>query len=192
MGSRIRGPRMMESRDTPLPTEIMFQLPKSPAGTEAFAAASRFLDQRGFRVIQADLARPWGGFFVIDEAQCERFLADFFPNGEAAGLPAGVRLSPKILMVAPGQRLSWQYHHRRSEIWRVIAGAVGVSVSPSDSQPPTRKLALGESVRIGAGDRHRLLGLDGWGAVAEIWRHEDPDHPSDEADIVRLSDDYGR
>ena len=28
--------------------------------------------------------------------------------------------------------------------------------------------------------------------VSEIWQHTDPNNPSDENDIVRISDDYGR
>ena len=40
--------------------------------------------------------------------------------------------------------------------------------------------------------RHRLIGLDGWGIVAEIWRHTDAENPSDEDDIVRVQDDFGR
>ena len=28
--------------------------------------------------------------------------------------------------------------------------------------------------------------------VAEIWQHTDPEHPSDEDDIIRLQDDFGR
>jgi hypothetical protein len=28
--------------------------------------------------------------------------------------------------------------------------------------------------------------------VAEIWQHTDPDHPSNEDDIVRVQDDFGR
>ena len=42
------------------------------------------------------------------------------------------------------------------------------------------------------GERHRLIGLEGWGIVAEIWQHTDPENPSDEDDIVRLQDDFGR
>lgn len=40
--------------------------------------------------------------------------------------------------------------------------------------------------------RHRLVGLETWGVIAEIWMHSDPDAPSDENDIVRLEDDFGR
>jgi hypothetical protein len=37
-----------------------------------------------------------------------------------------------------------------------------------------------------------LIGLEGWGVVAEFWQHTDPDYPSDEDDIVRVQDDYSR
>ena len=49
-----------------------------------------------------------------------------------------------------------------------------------------------EVVSLQQGERHRLIGTQGWGVVAEIWMHTDPNHPSDEADIVRLQDDYSR
>jgi hypothetical protein len=42
------------------------------------------------------------------------------------------------------------------------------------------------------GERHRLIGLENWGVVAEFWQHTDPEHPSDEDDIVRVQDDYKR
>jgi len=42
------------------------------------------------------------------------------------------------------------------------------------------------------GERHRLVGLDDWAVVAEIWVYEVPGHPTDEDDIVRVRDDYGR
>jgi hypothetical protein len=42
------------------------------------------------------------------------------------------------------------------------------------------------------GERHRLIGLDDYGVIAEIWQHIDTENPSDEDDIVRVQDDYGR
>ncbi len=52
---------------------------------------------------------------------------------------------------------------------------------------------MGEIIKLKVGERHRLVGLPGgWGAVAEIWQHTDPDNPSNEEDIVRLKDDYNR
>jgi len=94
--------------------------------------------------------------------------------------------------VAPGTRLSWQYHHRRSEIWRVLSGRVGVVRSLTDEEGPLMELAEGDQVRLAVEERHRLVGLDGWGILAEIWRHEDAANPSNEDDIVRVSDAYGR
>jgi mannose-6-phosphate isomerase len=42
------------------------------------------------------------------------------------------------------------------------------------------------------GERHRLVGLEDWGVIAEIWQHTDASNPSDESDIVRVQDDFGR
>jgi mannose-6-phosphate isomerase len=101
-------------------------------------------------------------------------------------------MQPKFLMVAPGKRLSWQYHHRRAEVWRVMTGPVGVMDSLTDEPGPVRTLAAGDMVTMAVEQRHRLIGLDDWGVVAEIWQHTDAAQPSDEADIVRVSDDFGR
>jgi mannose-6-phosphate isomerase-like protein (cupin superfamily) len=95
-------------------------------------------------------------------------------------------------MVAPHSRLSWQYHHRRSEIWIVIGGETAVITSDDDHQREQRTLELGSFIRLRQGERHRLIGLDSWGIVAEIWQHTDPQNPSDEDDIVRVQDDFGR
>ena len=102
------------------------------------------------------------------------------------------KLSPKILVVQPNKRLSWQYHHRRAEIWRVISGNVGVVTSPTDTEGKKVELSEGESIRLAQGQRHRLVGLNDWGIVAEIWQHTELDHPSDEDDIIRVQDDFGR
>lgn len=140
-----------------------------------------------------DFERPWGGFFVINEEQTDRFSSLFFPDVTLDDLQrGGNKLSPKILAVEPGQRLSWQYHRRRAELWRVIAGPVGIITSPNDEQKPVTMLMPGVAVQFDSLVRHRLVGLDNWGVVAEIWQHTNPDWPSNEADIVRLEDDFGR
>jgi hypothetical protein len=55
-----------------------------------------------------------------------------------------------------------------------------------------RSYAPGEVLRLELGERHPLIGLETWGVVAEIWQHIDAASPSDEHDIVRVSDDYDR
>ena len=151
-----------------------------------------FLVALGYEIVAFDDRRPWGGFLVVSEDQARRFIGDFFPGVDPDGFGTGVRLSPKLLLVAPGTRLSWQYHHRRSEIWRVVAGRVGVVRSFTDEEGPLMELEEGDQVRLAVEERHRLVGLEGWGILAEIWRHEDAAKPSNENDIIRVSDDYGR
>lgn len=136
--------------------------------------------------------RPWGGFFVIDENGARKFIDTFFHELEENEFSQGKKLSPKILIVGPGKRLSWQYHHRRAEIWKLIGGRAGVSTSDNDEEKDMNLLNKGDVIRLKQGERHRLIGLDQWGIVAEIWQHTDPESPSDENDIVRLQDDFGR
>lgn len=159
---------------------------------EIFQQMAQQLDSEGFSIVKKDETRPWGGFFVIDESQAHRFIETYFPGVPLSDFEGFEKLSPKFLIVAPSKRLSWQYHHRRSEIWRLIYGVAGVMTSPTDEQSEVKKLEMGEIVRLECGERHRLVGLDNWGVLAEIWQHTDPDHPSDEDDIVRVQDDFGR
>jgi mannose-6-phosphate isomerase-like protein (cupin superfamily) len=158
----------------------------------AFDKAQKDLDTLGFKVVDKDFNRPWGGFFVIDESQASRFASHFFPEVKFDDLKISGKLSPKILMVQGNQRLSWQYHHRRAEIWKLVGGEAGVVISATDEQGSLKKLNTGEIIRLQQGERHRLVGLDGWGMVAEIWQHTDAKNPSDENDIVRVQDDFGR
>ena len=146
----------------------------------------------GFEIISKDLEKPWGGFLVINESQAQDFANKFFDGLNVDSLKIGGKLSPKILIVNPNSKLSWQYHHRRAEIWRVYKGRVGVSKSMNDNEQPMLILNEKDQIELKQGERHRLIGLDDFGVVSEIWQHTDRDNPSDEEDIVRLSDDYGR
>ena len=146
----------------------------------------------GFEIIDKDFERPWGGFLVISEKQAQEFADKFFDGINVENIKIGGKLSPKILVVSPNSKLSWQYHHRRAEIWRVYKGEVGVSRSFDDNEKPLKKLITGDQIELKKGERHRLIGLDDFAVIAEIWQHTDPENPSDENDIVRLSDDYGR
>jgi mannose-6-phosphate isomerase-like protein (cupin superfamily) len=145
-----------------------------------------------FKISTKDFSRPWGGFFVLDENQADLFIETYFPTYKKEELMLGNKLSPKILVVEPGKRLSWQYHHRRAEIWRVVEGEVGVVMSENDEQTEPTLFEPGDIIILATGQRHRLVGLNDWGVIAEIWQHTDPEHPSDEDDIVRLQDDFGR
>jgi mannose-6-phosphate isomerase len=160
--------------------------------SSVFKNVEDFLTASGFKIVGKDFNRPWGGFFVIDETQAVKFGAEFFPGIDTGSLKIAGKLSPKILMVQPEKRLSWQYHHRRAEIWKLVAGTAGVVMSDTDKETEVKTLSIGEIVRLEQGKRHRLVGLDGWGMISEIWQHTDAANPSDEDDIIRVQDDFGR
>ena len=157
-----------------------------------FDTVAQRLQIEGFNVINRDENRPWGGFFVIDEAQAQQFADTYFDGLNSESLRIGGKLSPKILIVAPNTRLSWQYHHRRAEVWQVVTGAVGVKTSDSDVEGLMKEYQPKDQIKLNQGERHRLVGLSDWGVVAEIWQHTDAKNPSDENDIIRVQDDFGR
>ncbi len=159
---------------------------------EVFDRVAAMLESMRLRTVNVDTTRPWGGFFVIEEADAAAFIQAFFPHLTREELAISGKLSPKILVVAPEKRLSWQYHHRRAEIWKLIGGTAGVVTSDTDEEKQTTHLQIGDIIQLKQGERHRLIGLGGWGILAEIWRHTDAAHPSDEEDIVRVQDDFGR
>ncbi len=105
--------------------------------------------------------RPWGSF--------ERFT-----KGEIS--------SVKIIRVAPGKRLSLQYHHKRDEFWRVLEGSGTMTVG--DAELPAE---VGSEFEIPRGAKHRAAAGPEGVVFLEIALGD-----FDEEDIVRLEDDYGR
>lgn len=136
-----------------------------------------------------DLDKPWGAYFALQESDTKKFAKLFFNN---LTLDFSHPLKPKFLIVAPHKRLSWQYHHRRSELWKVLIGPIAISLSSNDYETAPKTYDCNELIHIPILTRHRLIGLNNWALVAEIWEHEQIDNPSTEEDIVRLQDDFSR
>ena len=157
-----------------------------------YLKTQKIVESFGFKVVSKDFQRPWGGFLVIDENQAQDFSNHFFKRIDIEDLKISGKLSPKILMVKPDARLSWQYHHRRAEIWRVFKGEVGIITSEDNTENEMKVYSEGDQITLKQGERHRLIGLDDFGVVAEIWQHTDKKNPSNEEDIVRVQDDFGR
>lgn len=157
-----------------------------------FEHVAEYLHHKDLKISKQDNTRPWGGFFVIEENEAGKFIELYFPGFTETELKISGRLSPKILIVAPGKRLSWQYHNRRAEIWKLIGGTAGVITSDTNEEKNPTTLSLKNIILLKQGERHRLVGLESWGIVAEIWQHTDTENPSDEEDIIRLQDDFGR
>ena len=157
-----------------------------------FEHIAEYLHLQNIKINKQDNTRPWGGFFVIEENEAEKFINLYFPNLTKEALDISGKLSPKILVIAPEKRISWQYHHRRAEIWKLIGGTAAVVKSDTDEEKETQYLKIGDVIQLEQGERHRLIGLESWGVIAEIWQHTDAENPSDEDDIVRVQDDFGR
>ena len=110
---------------------------------QVFKKVALILTDANFTIVDKDESRPWGGFFVIDESQAVQFAKHFFPEENLNEIKITDKLSPKILIVAPHKRLSWQYHHRRAEIWKCISEQVSVATSDTDEQKHLHLLKKG-------------------------------------------------
>lgn len=151
--------------------------------SELISQTEKYLSNKNLNISQKDITKPWGAYWYISPESTNDFLKSYFPDFQSKELP----ISPKILLVEPKKRLSLQLHHRRSEEWHVIQGPVKVVAGEKELILDTN-----QSVTLKVGENHRLCGLDQAGIVAEIWIHTDSNNPSDEADIVRLEDDFSR
>ena len=157
-----------------------------------FTSNYEIIKSQKLNIIDKDTERPWGGFFVISEHNAQDFSNIYFNCLNTEELKISGKLSPKILIIAPNKRLSWQYHNRRSEIWKVLNGEIKVVTSHDDIERKEKILKEGDEISLYKGERHRIIGLEDYAVVAEIWIHTDKDNPSDENDIVRVQDDFDR
>ena len=113
--------------------------------------------------------RPWGSFEnLLDEDYCK----------------------VKRLIVIPGQRLSSQYHHKRSEAWVVVQGQATITLEEKDSYMTEHiSGSPGQVIKIPVRTIHRL---ENKGKEDLIIIETQTGTYFGEDDIVRLKDDYGR
>lgn len=90
----------------------------------------------------------------------------------------------KSIIVKSGQKLSLQYHHRRSEHWIVVRGRIIAQVGDDFHTIDTNR-----SIYIPKGVKHRIINrsMD----EAELIEVQVGSYLGED-DIVRLEDDYGR
>ena len=106
------------------------------------------------------------------------------PWGTYATLKQEDGYQVKRITVAPGQKLSLQYHHMRAEHWVVTQGKAIVQVGDEELET-----GPGEYRYIPRGEKHRLTNIgDGQLVLIEVQVGE----YLGEDDIVRLEDIYGR
>lgn len=96
----------------------------------------------------------------------------------------GERYVGKILHVAKGHKLSWQYHEIKDETIYLLSGSVDFETETEQEARHTLRLLPGQAVHVEPKRRHRLIAREDSdlleASTPEIW------------DVVRLSDDYGR
>lgn len=107
--------------------------------------------------------RPWGTYRVLHE---------------------GPRFKMKEIVVHPGETLSLQMHHHRSEHWIVISGTAKVTCGKEETM-----VYSNESTYIPVGSTHRL---ENPGKVDVILIEVQCGDYVGEDDIVRFDDRYGR
>ena len=107
--------------------------------------------------------RPWGHYLSVVEDN---------------------RWQVKLIQVKPGEKLSLQMHHHRSEHWVVVSGTAKVEV---DSK--VEILSENQSVYIPLGSKHRLSNP---GKIFLTLIEVQSGSYVGEDDIVRFEDKYGR
>ena len=121
------------------------------------------------------------------------FSNKFFNGLDVENLKIGGKLSPKILIVKPYAKI---VHGNTTKGVRKFGKYIKekqVLLEVLQTQKMIWKIFNeGDQIILKREERHRLIGLKDYAIVAEIWRHTDVGNPSDEDDIIRLKDDFGR
>ena len=123
------------------------------------------IGERGILVVMSNYIehRPWGSFeHLLDCEYCK----------------------VKRIIVKPGQKLSYQYHHKRNEVWVVVQGIATVTLD--DKVVDIKET---EIVNIPVTTKHRV---ENKGTEDLVFIETQTGTYFGEDDIVRLEDDYGR
>ena len=107
--------------------------------------------------------RPWGSFYVLNDE---------------------INYKIKRIEVEVGQRLSYQYHNKRSETWVIINGNCLVTLDDINYE-----FKKGDTILIPQGVKHRV---NNTGSEKLIFIEVQTGSYFGEDDIVRIEDDYNR
>ncbi|MAD11462.1 MAG: mannose-6-phosphate isomerase [Flavobacteriaceae bacterium] len=107
--------------------------------------------------------RPWGRFFVIHDQPTYKL---------------------KRIEVDPGGRLSYQYHHKRSEAWTIVQGVGTITLDGIKND-----YREGQTILIPQGVKHRIENKQ---QEKVIFIEVQTGTYFGEDDIVRIEDDYDR
>ena len=107
--------------------------------------------------------RPWGRFYVLHDQPTYKL---------------------KRIEVDPGERLSYQYHHKRSESWTIVKGIGSITLDGN-----VKDYKQGETILIPQGVKHRIENKTN---KTIVFIEVQTGSYFGEDDIVRIEDDYNR
>lgn len=107
--------------------------------------------------------RPWGSFTILEDTPTYK---------------------SKRINVKPKQRLSYQSHEKRDELWIIVAGQAKVTLDGVDII-----LSYGENIVILKQQKHRIENI---GDTDVIFIEVQTGTYFGENDIIRYDDDYKR
>ena len=107
--------------------------------------------------------RPWGNYSVLFESEFCKV---------------------KRISVNPSQRLSYQYHDKRSEAWTIVSGIGKITLDGK-----AKVYQEGETILISVGVKHRVENISD---CELIFIEVQTGTYFGEDDITRIKDDYGR
>ncbi|NVJ89336.1 MAG: phosphomannose isomerase type II C-terminal cupin domain [Flavobacteriaceae bacterium] len=107
--------------------------------------------------------RPWGEYFVIHNTPDYKL---------------------KRIHVNPKGKLSYQYHHKRSEAWTIVQGTGSITLDGVE-----KDFTVGDTVLIPVGTKHRIENKT---KQTVVFIEVQTGSYFGEDDIVRIEDDYGR
>jgi mannose-6-phosphate isomerase len=107
--------------------------------------------------------RPWGEYYVLKDEK---------------------NFKVKIIKVNPGQRLSLQYHQKRSESWTIVEGSGIMTLGSKNFE-----INYGDTVKINKKEKHRVTNN---GNSELVFIEVQTGDYFGEDDIIRMEDDYNR
>jgi mannose-6-phosphate isomerase len=112
---------------------------------------------------QTNEIRPWGSYTILDESAVHK---------------------TKRIEVNPNQRLSYQSHQKRDELWMIIEGEAVVTLNDKEIM-----LNYGQKVEIKAGEKHRVENRSD--KIMKFIEIQTGTYFGED-DIIRYQDDYSR
>ena len=107
--------------------------------------------------------RPWGTFEVLLDEKYTKV---------------------KKISVKPGQRLSYQSHKKREEMWVIVRGSLTIIIDDIEYNK-----TYGQSILIPLGSKHRAVNKTG--EIVEFIEVQTGNYFGED-DIIRYDDDFGR